>query len=229
MAGYQTMKLVEYADRDMLFIDLAQQIAGEMETMLFHDETISLAVPGGTTPGPLFDNLSAADLDWSRVFVLPTDERWVAEDSPRSNAGLIRDRLVTGRAAQARYLSLYENAPAPEDAMAVVTDRIAQALPLSILVLGMGGDMHTASLFPGADRLEDALSQNAPPILPMRAPGAPEPRVTLTAPILQAAMNTHILITGAEKRSALEKAQTSTMQEAPVATVLSNATVHWAP
>ena len=100
------MKLIEYADADMMFINLAQQIAGEMENMLFHDETVSLAVPGGTTPGPLFDNLSGADLDWSRVFVLPTDERWVPEDNPRSNAGLIRDRLITGRAAAATYLSL---------------------------------------------------------------------------------------------------------------------------
>lgn len=223
------MKLIEYADRDMLFINLAQQIAGEMETMLLHDQTISLAVPGGTTPGPLFDNLSAADLDWSRVFVLPTDERWVAEDSPRSNAGLIRDRLVTGPAEKAQYLSLFQDAPEPEGGLDVVTDRINAALPLSILVLGMGGDMHTASLFPGADRLDDALAVDAPPILPMRAPGAPEPRVTLTAPVLQAAMNTHILITGAEKREALETALASTVHEAPVSVVLDTATVHWAP
>lgn len=223
------MKLIEYADADMMFINLAQQIAGEMENMLFHDETVSLAVPGGTTPGPLFDNLSGADLDWSRVFVLPTDERWVAEDNPRSNAGLIRDRLITGRAAQATYLSLYEPAPAPEETLNVVTGRIAKALPLSVLILGMGADMHTASLFPGADKLHEALASDAPPVLPMRAPGAPEPRVTLTAPVLKAAMNTHILITGDEKREALEKAQKSVADEAPVATVLGQATVHWAP
>lgn len=223
------MKLIEYADRDMLFINLAQQVAGEMENMLFHDETISLAVPGGTTPGPLFDNLSAAGLDWDRVAVLPTDERWVPEDSPRSNAGLIRERLITNRAAAATYLSLYAPAPQPETGLDVVLERIANVLPLSVLVLGMGGDMHTASLFPGADRLSDALEASAPPLMAMRAPGAPEPRVTLTAPILQAAMNTHILITGSEKRDALEKAQTSTLQEAPVRVVLDAATVHWAP
>ena len=222
------MKLIEYADRDMLFINLAQQIAGEMENMLFHDEAISLAVPGGTTPGPLFDNLSAADLDWARVSVLPTDERWVPEGSARSNAGLIRDRLITNRAHAASYLSLYATAAEPEDGLPAVTERIARALPLSILVLGMGGDMHTASLFPGADRLDDALAPAAPPLMAMRAPGAPEPRVTLTAPVLQAAMNTHILITGSEKRDALERAQTSTPQEAPVQVVLANATVHWA-
>lgn len=223
------MKLIEYADADMMFIDLAQQIAGEMENMLFHDETISLAVPGGTTPGPLFDTLSAADLAWERVFVLPTDERWLPEDNPRSNAGLIRTRLMTGRAAGAQYLSLYEPTQEPEAGLDAVTARIAAALPISILVLGMGGDMHTASLFPGADRLDDALAPDAPPVLAMRAPGAPEARVTLTAPVLRGAMNTHILITGAEKREALEVAQKSTAQKAPVAAVLGQATVHWAP
>ncbi|MEO9826209.1 MAG: 6-phosphogluconolactonase [Paracoccaceae bacterium] len=222
------MKLIEYADRDMLFINLAQQIAGEMENILFHDEAISLAVPGGTTPGPLFDNLSAADLDWARVSVLPTDERWVPEGSARSNAGLIRERLITNRANEATYLSLYEPADEPETGLPAVTDRIANALPLSILVLGMGGDMHTASLFPGADQLDAALDANAPPLMAMRAPGAPEPRVTLTAPVLQAAMNTHILITGPEKRDALERAQNNTPQDAPVKVVLANATVHWA-
>ena len=223
------MKLIEYADADMMFIDLAQIVAGELENMLFHDETVSLAVPGGTTPGPLFDTLSAADLEWSRVFVLPTDERWVAEDNPRSNSGLIRSRLITSRAQSARYLSLYADTSEPEASMESVTARILQALPISVLILGMGSDMHTASLFPGADLLDEALASDAPPILPMRAAGAPEPRVTLTAPVLKAAMNTHILITGDEKRQALERAAYLSPREAPVVAVLGQATVHWAP
>ena len=88
--------------------------------------------------------------------------------------------------------------------------------------------MHTASLFPGADRLEDALDRNAPPLMAMRAPGAPEPRITLSAKVLKGAMSRHIVIIGAEKRAALEKAQTLTPEEAPVAAVLAGSTVHWA-
>ena len=66
------MNLIEYVDRDMLFLDLANKLAGELETALLHSDRVSLAVPGGTTPGPMFDELCAADIDWSRVDVLLT-------------------------------------------------------------------------------------------------------------------------------------------------------------
>jgi 6-phosphogluconolactonase len=92
----------------------------------------------------------------------------------------------------------------------------------------MGADMHTASLFPGADRLAEALSDQAPILMALRADAAGEPRITLTAPVLKAAMATHILITGPEKRAALGRAQGLTLPEAPVRAVLANATVHWA-
>jgi 6-phosphogluconolactonase len=92
----------------------------------------------------------------------------------------------------------------------------------------MGADMHTASLFPGGDRLAEALAPDAPILLPMRAPGVPEPRVTLTARVLADAMACHILITGKDKRAAIERADALTPEEAPVKAVLAHATVHWA-
>ena len=87
--------------------------------------------------------------------------------------------------------------------------------------------MHTASLFPGADQLEAALSGDAV-LYAMRAPGAPEPRVTLSARVLKDAMNCHVVITGHEKREALEKARDLPPEEAPIAAVLPGAKVHWA-
>ncbi|MCC5955258.1 MAG: 6-phosphogluconolactonase, partial [Natronohydrobacter sp.] len=101
-------------------------------------------------------------------------------------------------------------------------------LPISVLLLGMGEDMHTASLFPGADNLEAALQRNAPPLMTMRAEAAGEPRITLTAPVLQAALRVHVLITGAAKRAALERAAKLSPREAPIACVLDQAQVHWA-
>lgn len=89
--------------------------------------------------------------------------------------------------------------------------------------------MHTASLFPGADQLELGLSEDAPTLLAMRAPGAGEPRITLSAKALKTAISTYILITGAEKRAALERAETLSEIEAPVRAFLADATVHWAP
>jgi 6-phosphogluconolactonase len=123
---------------------------------------------------------------------------------------------------------LYLPAERPEDVLEALEDGLRPVLPISVLLLGMGTDMHTASIFPGADRLDEALSATAPLLLPMRAEAAGEPRITLTAPVLRGAFHTHILITGAEKRAALERAQTLPPHEAPVRAVLDNATVHWA-
>lgn len=222
------MEFIEYPDREMMMIDLANRIAGELNTCLRQHDWASFAVPGGTTPGPIFDDLCSADLDWSRVHVMLTDERWVPEDHERSNTRLLRERLLIDRAAAATYVPLYKPAETPEEVIDELSETIRPEMPISILLLGMGADMHTASLFPGADRLADALDRNAPPLMAMRAPGAPEPRITLTAPVLRSAMSTHVVITGAEKRAALEAARHMKPAEAPIATVLSDAMVHWA-
>jgi 6-phosphogluconolactonase len=222
------MKLETYPDREMLMLGLANVIAGQLADFLRRDGKATLSVPGGTTPGPIFDTLSGVDIDWAHVAVVLNDERWVPETSDRSNTRLVRERLLRGRAALAELIPLYLPAETPEDVLLALEDGLRPHLPISVLLLGMGADMHTASLFPGADRLEEALSPQAPLILPMRAEAAGEPRVTLTAPVLKDAFNIHVLITGAEKRAALDLAMTLSPHEAPVRAVLDTATVHWA-
>lgn len=222
------MEFHSYPDREMMMLRLAQRISSELGETLRSSGRASLSVPGGTTPGPVFDTLSGAELDWANVAVMLNDERWVGEDSPRSNTRLLRERLLTGRAAAATLVPLYADAPTPEDALDDLADGVSAHLPISVLLLGMGADMHTASLFPGADNLAAALRQDAPPLMAMRADAAGEPRITLTAPVLKAALRVHILITGAEKRAALERALKLSPQEAPVACVLDQAQVHWA-
>lgn len=222
------MKFVAYPDREMLMLALADVIASELAETLNAQGRASLSVPGGTTPGPVFDILSGVGLDWANVAVFLNDERWVGEDSPRSNTRLLRQRLLIDKAAAARLVPLYAEAAEPEAVLGALAEGIEAHLPISVLLLGMGNDMHTASLFPGADRLADALASNAPVLLPMRAEAAGEPRITLTAPVLAGAMHIHILITGAEKRAAIEAAAGLPALEAPVRVVLDNATVHWA-
>ncbi|MEG3661434.1 6-phosphogluconolactonase [Celeribacter halophilus] len=222
------MNFIEYPDRDVMFLDLANKIAGQLRTALDTEGRASFCVPGGTTPGPVFDTLSAVSLDWERIDVLLNDERWVPESSERSNTALLKRRLLTGKAANAHLVPLYRDVPTPEEGLADLMPAIEATLPLNVLLLGMGTDMHTASLFPGADQLELGLSDAAPTLLAMRAPGAPEPRITLSAKALKTAISTHILITGPEKREALERAQKLDEMQAPVSAFLSQATVHWA-
>ncbi len=223
------IEFVEYPDRDLMMLDVADKLAAELSEHLLHEERVSFCVPGGTTPGPVFDVLSAQHLDWGRVSVFLSDERWVPESSDRSNTRLLKERLLVSQAAAATFVPLVSEAATPEEGIAQLSDGLAQHLPITVLLLGMGADMHTASLFPGADKLAEAMDPHAPLLMPMRAAGAPEPRVTLTAPVLSAAISTHILIAGAEKREALERAQHLTPDAAPVRAVLPGATVHWAP
>lgn len=222
------MQLIEYPDRDLLMLGLADRLTGDLAEALRHHERVSFTVPGGTTPGPVFDVLSEQALDWDRVSVVLNDERWVAEGSPRSNTALLRNRLLVSKASAATLIPLYAPADRPEDRIAELTEGLVPHLPLSVALLGMGADMHTASLFPGADNLAAALVADAPPLMAMRAESAGEPRVTLTAPVLRGAMSLHILITGAEKRAALERAAHLPEIEAPVRSVLGQAKVHWA-
>ena len=222
------MNFVEYADRDMLALDMANVLAGDLETHLLHHDFASFAVPGGTTPGPIFDVLCAADIDWDRVRVFPTDERWVPQEHERSNGRLICDHLLRARAATATFLPLYAPVDAPEDVLADIEAMLVPELPISVLMLGMGADMHTASLFPGADGLAAALHANAPVLTALRPDSMPERRVSLTAPVLDGALSKHLVIYGAEKRAALEKAMGLPPEEAPINAVMSAINVHWA-
>ena len=222
------MNFLEYPDREMLAIDLANLLAGEIKACLLTHERASVVVPGGSTPGPIFDVLCAADLDWSRVHVMPSDERWVSPDDPRSNARLIRERLLVNRAASAKLLPLYAKADQPEEVLEAIATTLEPELPISVLLLGMGADMHTASMFPGVDGLDAALDPQTGALAILRPQSVPEARVTLTAKVLDQALSKHLVIFGAEKRTALDLAIKSPPEQAPVNAVLAGMTVHWA-
>lgn len=222
------MEFVEYPDRDMMMLHLADKLTAELAEALRGNDRATLCVPGGTTPGPIFDVLCEQSLAWDRIAVVLNDERWVDEDSPRSNTALLRQRLLISKASEAMLIPLFKSGVTAEEGMAELSAGLDPHLPISVLLLGMGADMHTASLFPGADNLAAALAADAPLLMPMRAEGAGEPRITLTAPLLNGAMSKHIVITGTQKRDALERARHLPPEQAPIRAVLQGATVHWA-
>lgn len=221
-------RIIEYKTKAALFEGLANSVIEDLEPALADGGNATLAVPGGTTPKPFFVQVRTAPIAWSRVRVLLTDERFVPETSPRSNTKLVRGNLLKDRAAAARLVPFYKDADTPEDALSTIARSVAAALPITSCVLGMGTDMHTASLFPGADNLAAAFADDAPDVLAMRAPGAEEPRLTLSARVLRDARAIHILIVGADKRKALEAAcEPGPVADAPVRAVLDQALVHW--
>lgn len=223
------MKLHEYPDRELMHLSVADRIAGQLADFLRRGEQATLAVPGGTTPGPVFDILSGADLDWNRVTVLPTDERWAPGEPGGTNLELLRGRLLTARAEQAVPLALaVPGASSPEDAAEALGPAVAPHLPISVLLLGMGADGHVASLLVGGDRLAAALDPGAPPVVAIRSEAAAEARLTLTLPVLRAAFNIHLMIAGRARREALERAAERPAEEAPVRAILDLATIHWA-
>ena len=214
--------------------DMMQSLSVELVTDLLgalaKNGKATLAVPGGSTPGPLFDLLSRADFDWTNVTIMLTDERWVSTDSPRSNTALIRNRLLVNAAASANYVALYKDGFEPEAGAVALSKQVEPYLPIDVILLGMGADMHTASLFPGAAELAWAQSPEAAAVVSMvPVTGDLEPRVTLSANVLESANRTHVLILGDEKKAALMVAETADPYEAPIAQFLPNAKVHWSP
>ncbi|MEL7165346.1 MAG: 6-phosphogluconolactonase [Pseudomonadota bacterium] len=221
------MEMVEYPDRELLAMGLADALASELKNCLLVHPFASFVVPGGTTPGPIFDSLCAVGLDWDRVHIMLSDERWVPQGHARSNAGLIRSRLMVERASDAQFVPFYRDGMTPEEAAPVLSEDLAEEMPISLLLLGMGEDMHTASLFPGAEGLADMLAADAPLVVPVRVAGQ-EPRISFSGAALAGAMSKHLVIFGDAKRAALEAARGMDAVDAPVRAVLDGMTVHWA-
>jgi 6-phosphogluconolactonase len=197
-------KLVEhvYHDREALAEALARAVSANLAQAVAARGTAVLALSGGTTPALFMRRLAAKRIEWSKLVVTLCDERWVPPTHERSNARLLRENLLQGPAAAARFEPLYTDAADPESALEGIARRIdALPSPFDVAVLGLGLDGHIASWFPGGDRLTQALDPDtATSVLPMRAADAGEPRITLTLPVLAAARHLYLQIEGADKQ-----------------------------
>ena len=213
---------LKFDSPEKLAAALATDVAQRLDSAVRKTGKASLAVSGGSTPKRFFRALSQEQIAWRNVTCTLVDERWVPEHDNRSNAALVKDNLLQDRAAEASFLPLYSGHDDPEKVLSFVSGKLQKlSRPFDVIVLGMGTDGHTASFFPGGDNLRVALDDGADLLTSMRAPGANEPRITLTLPAVLDCRYLVLHIEGAEKEAVLDRAMLpGPIEDMPIRAVL---------
>ncbi len=197
------LRIVESAED--LARQSAEQIASRIDLALAERDRAQIALAGGATPRATYLHLGATHLPWERVDVLLGDERWVSADDAASNARMLRETLLAQGPAQSAAFHPVPTDRATPEASAEAYAQVLQELGggpipcLDVILLGLGDDGHTASLFPGSGALAERVRSVAV------GEGKGLPRITLTAPVLSAARQVIFLVSGAGKRQALER------------------------
>lgn len=213
----------KFDSNDMLASELADKVVSELQRSIETTGRASMAVSGGSTPKTLFAKLADWDLAWDKVTVTLVDERWVDETHPDANAKLVKDYLLQNRAVAANFVPLKTGADDPFSAESDVEARLRDIpTPFTLAILGMGNDGHTASFFPGAPTLRQALHPDRDQLCcAVRPPEAPHDRMTLTLPVLIGAKHLILHVVGKNKWQVLQKAlQPGKTDELPVRAVL---------
>jgi len=215
---------------------LARQLAALLNAAIAARGLASLVVSGGKSPVPLFGLLREEQLDWSRICIALADERWVDPGDANSNEKLVRDELLRGPAAAARFHGLKNGAPTPDMGAVSAWETFARVpRPFDAVLLGMGDDGHTASLFPGSPNLLRALNPAAVAgCVGMWAPAPPQARLSLNLSALLDSRRIVLLISGAGKwRTYLAAGAPGPVEEMPVRAVLQQThtpvQVMWSP
>jgi 6-phosphogluconolactonase len=214
---------VRYPDLNTLSQQLAAGIAADLAAAIEARGMASLVISGGRSPVKLFERLRTLAIDWSRVCVALADERWVDPSDPASNERLVREVLLRDAAAAARFTGLKNGCATPDLGAGMAWSTFnGVPRPFDVLVLGMGDDGHTASLFPDSPRLELALDEAAAAgCIGMRSPIAPEARLSLNLAALLDSKRIVMLITGESKwRTYIAALQPGAVERMPVRAVL---------
>ncbi|WP_022682884.1 6-phosphogluconolactonase [Sphingobium bisphenolivorans] len=206
-----------FIDGELAAADMARRIAALLGEAIAARGVATIALSGGRSPRPMLQTLSRAALDWAKVIVTLVDERWVAPDDADSNERLVRETLLQGAAAGARFVPMKNDAADAYGGQAACEAAYAALpWPLDIMLLGMGEDGHTASLFPGAAELPKGLSTQAL-TLAVTPPAAPHQRLSLSAAAILKSRHIFLQIGGAAKKAVYDRALAGeAMEELPI-------------
>jgi 6-phosphogluconolactonase len=225
-----------FPDREALAAALAGEINVDLEEAIAARGTTSLVVSGGKTPARLFARLRDEKIDWTRTWVTLADERWVETTSADSNERFVREKLLVGPAAAAHFVGVKNPAPTPEAGADWATRALTRVPhPFDVVLLGMGEDGHTASLFPGSLALARGLDPTAPPAwIAVNSLVAPHARVSLNLASLLDSRRIVLHIEGDTKWAVYQRARApGTPAELPVRAILQQkevpVDVYWAP
>jgi len=228
------MKKHEFANTTDLNAAFAERITSLLEQGIQDAGRASLLVSGGRTPTALFQLLSQQSLDWSKVDVSLVDERWVSDTDDASNTKMIKAHLLQNNAAQANFVGLVTDAENAQDAVSACTDNLKNIKqPFDVLILGMGEDGHTASLFPCSEQIKAGLNRSSTArYIAVQPTTAPHQRMSLTLDAILTGQNIFLHLTGTGKKAVLKQALAGDNPlEMPIRAVLQNADVElmWAP
>ena len=231
--GNGIVEFREFATRDEASDELCNHLSQVITTAVDMKGESSVVLSGGSTPKTLLQMLSMRRLPWSSVTVVPSDERMVPLDHPDSNEAMISSHLKHDCALEVNVFSYQDMSPDPTVALENINRRLSHlSMPFDAVVLGMGEDGHTASLFPDAPNIEQVLNSEDACVI-QEIPRLPNARISLTIKVLLESHGIHLLLFGDEKRQVLEQAiAPGEMAEYPVRGVLHQAavpvTVWWA-
>jgi len=229
-------KLIEFPTRNNLDIELATTVSDLLAEAIKKTGKASIAVSGGSTPKGFFSVLSQSDIDWSKVTITLADERWVPIDSDASNTRLVHENLLQSNAGKAKFFHLKQGDELTDEILADLNVAASQMLlPLDVLILGMGEDGHTASLFPCSDEIHSGLDQkNDAVLLKVQPKTAPHQRISFTFASLITSKNIFLHSCGEGKKTVLAQALNGDDPfEMPIRAFLQhpslNTQIFWAP
>ena len=198
-------RLIRLPDRQALAQRASELVAQAIDLTLAERDRVQIALAGGSTPEQAYILLGQQHLPWERVDLLLGDERWVPADDPQSNALMVRRSLMAAEPGRhAAFHPVPTDLDSVEDGVAAYGRTLEQLCPgrppqLDLVLLGLGDDGHTASLFPGT-----AATQVVDRWVTV-GEGKGLPRLTFTAPVLSAARQVIFLVSGSGKRQALAR------------------------